>query len=203
VQIFKNNYILQNISGGVLQRCKKMPDQRYDGTQKVIIGFLDNLSFERTPEISKMPRIEPRVLRKNMCKTLEDILHKSRVPFLGPSTNVRYPLGGYFFKMALPDKERSIKRAVFSRLKKLEPLTILIDGYKEQTMELGFVVKSYAHDKYPDSIIWCETDVLELASHVSALARARKINKENRPYFKIVNKQFLRNYPVDSDLDNT
>lgn len=170
----------------------------------VIIGFLENLDFDKGAEkISKKSGFHSAIIREAMSDSLKELFGKSKVPFLGPAASMRYPVGGFFFKMILPQEE-DFKRCVLKKLAVNDSLKVKLKG-SNYDLSIGILVMKFSADKNPRTINWTEDNTLHFARHVAALYRHKKEKGEevSLPYFMIVSKKFNKEFPVDEDLDST
>jgi len=170
----------------------------------VIIGFLENLDFDEGAEnISKKSGFHSAIIREAMSDSLEELFVKSKVPFLGPAASMRYPVGGFFFKMILP-REEDLERYVLKKLAIDDSLKIKLKG-STYDLSLGILVMKFPADKYPHSINWAEDNTLHFAKHIAALYRHRreKGDDDSSSYFMVVNKKFNEKFPIDDNLDST
>lgn len=74
--------------------------------KRTIIGFLENLSFNDVDNFAKKHGVDPRLIRRDMLETFEELFESRGVPYIGPSVDTQHPLGGYIFKMNPPREEK-------------------------------------------------------------------------------------------------
>jgi len=167
-----------------------------------IIGYLDNITFyDDAEKIGERSGIYSDFVRQQMTKEVEGVLKTGQVPFLGPIASMRYPVGGYFFKTKLPENKTDLKQNVLQTLQINDSLLLPFAGSSEYNISLGFLVKAFPENKNHSTINFSETDVLNLASHLSAFYRQRE--KNLNPYFYEVNEEFEQRFPVNENLDYT
>lgn len=171
---------------------------------RVIIGYLENLDFDDGAEIiSEITGIDPRKVREEMSEILEKLFKKANILHSGSTANMRYPIGGYFFKMVVPPDVKDVKKFVLERFGLDASLTILFG--KLAYFSVGIPIKEFLDDKYPHELSWCHDNTLDFAKHLAAFYRHRRERgrEDGKPYLLIVDEKFCKEFPVDENLDST
>ncbi|MCD6547755.1 MAG: hypothetical protein J7K22_04360 [Nanoarchaeota archaeon] len=161
-----------------------------------VIGYLNNLCFDKgAEELEEKIHIYSTFIRHMMIETIEDLFKNANVPYFDPVANVRYPIGGFFFKIQGKPED------VLSTLGLDDSMEIPLKGHKTYKIKLGIIVKDFPNDNNLHELSFSEDNVLDLAAHVAA--HYRITGGQVQPYFLIVDENFEKKFPIDSNLDLT
>jgi len=166
-----------------------------------VIGYLDNLCFdEGATKIGSETGVETPLIRKMMIQTVQNLFEKANIPYIGPITSTRYPLGGFFFKA--PGK---LER-VLPNLGINDSMKVRIEGHKFHDISLGIIVKDFPNNENPTNIDSCEDNLLNLSTHVAAnyrITRGKRQKTNIKQYYLVVDEKFKKRFPIKEDLDST
>ncbi len=166
-------------------------------TERTFIGYLENLDFDEGAEILAAEEyLDPNEVRRDMTSFIELLFCEAEVPYAGPILNYRYPIGGFFFKIGLPQGE-VLDKYILRKLC-IDEMRGIIDiktlgSDLDYDIRTGLMIGEYDGCD-PSCIIDSESDVLDFAKHVAAFYRNRRdkgLDEYYEPYV-IVNRVIVR-----------
>ncbi len=194
-------------------------------TERTFIGYLENLDFDEGAEILAAEEyLDPSEVRQDMTGFIEGLFYEAGIPYAGPISDCRYPLGGFFFKIGLPQGE-VLDKYILRKLS-IDEMRGTIDvepwfydfGYN---IRIGLMIGEYNGCDL-SRVSGSEGDVLDFAKHVAAFERNRRdkgldecyepyvivtrviIRDEHyEPQGMVVDGRFVGKFLIDENLDST
>ena len=166
--------------------------------KKMVIGFLENLSYDAVDNLVEKHGLESRLIRKDMINTIQELFESKKVPYQGPVVCWQYPFGGYFFKINIPQGEKDLKKTVLQKLSINNSLKLPLKGYKDSDISLGFLIMAFPDDENPGRMDWYEDNAQCLAKHAKAYFTDRREREEQKtePYFIEIDEDLKQKFPI-------
>ncbi len=194
-------------------------------TERTFVGYLENLDFDEGAErLAAYGHLDPDEVRQDMTNFIEGLFYEAEIPYAGPTLDCRYPMGGFFFKIGLPQGE-VLDKYVLRKLSIDEKRgTIDIESWFYDfgyNIRAGLMIGEY-NDCDLSRVSGSESDVLDFAKHVAAFYRNRRDkgldeyyepyvilarviirNEYHEPRGMVADGRFVGEFLIDENLDST